>query len=90
MTKRHVIIVFGCVFLTAFLLQALWESPFRPTIYWITDPGCRLAWYLARPDYSINSSVWRFDWIAVGVNSLVYSALYFGVALVLMRTKRQK
>jgi hypothetical protein len=90
MTKRHAAIALGSVFVLAFFLQALWESPIRPTIAWITDPGCRLAWYIATPDYSRNASVWRFDLIAVGVNTLVYSAAYFAGAFFLRRIVRQR
>src|ERR1700675_2225290 len=88
MSKRYVILVCGGIVILAFLLQAAWESPLRPAVALITDPGCRLAWYLAAPNYASNSTVWRFDLIATAVNTLVYSALFFTGAGFLRRASR--
>ena len=77
-----------CAFLAAFLLQAAWESPLRPLIFWITDPGCRFGWYIATPDYSSNGSVLRFDLIASVVNAIVYFIFLFAGALILKRVRR--
>jgi hypothetical protein len=58
-----------------------------PTPYfWITDPGCRFGWYIAKPDYSLNTTVLRFDLIASTVNAIVYFILVFAGALLFKRT----
>ena len=86
MSKRSVLLLCIGVLIVAFLLQAMWESPLRPTISWLTAPGCRLAWAIAEPKDSKNFSVWRFDLIAIAVNGFVYGAiLYIGIALVSRR-----
>ena len=88
MTKRRVLLFTLMFFVMALLLQAAWESPLRPAVAWLTAPGCRLGWWIATPTYSINSTVWRFDLVAVAVNTLVYSTPCLMVALFLKLTRR--
>src|ERR1035437_1917902 len=87
MTKRFPILLGICVYVVASLLQAVWESPLRNAIAYITDPGCRFARYIAKPDYSLNGTVWRFDMIAATVNALVYFIVLFTCALLLKRAR---
>lgn len=79
MTKRLAIILGLIVLAVAFLLQVAWESPLRPAVSWITSPGCRIAWVLARPDYLVNKTVWRFDLISLTINGFIYAMLTIAV-----------
>jgi hypothetical protein len=73
-SMRRNIIVTVCVLFAMFLAQAAWESPLRPFVWWLTTPGCGLAWLIAKPDYDKNSTVLVFDTIATVVNTAVYFA----------------
>jgi len=77
MAKKHAFWLCLFVYIVAILLQAAWESPLRPFVFWIADPGCRLGWYVLTPDYSLNGTVWRFDLFAGIVNAAVYSVVVF-------------
>ena len=72
---RRNIIVAVCVLIAMFLAQAAWESPLRPFVWWLTTPGCGLAWLFARPDYERNSTVLLFDTTATIINTAVYVAV---------------
>jgi hypothetical protein len=89
MSRRFAAVLAVCVLAVAFLLQAAWESPLRPLIFYLTDPGCRFAWSVSKPDYSSTISVWRFDLIAMAVNASVYFILLFAIAM-LLRLARSK